>query len=722
MSTVEELPAAPVAGVEPVVLDLHGVRRVDDYAWLQDRQRPQTRAYLAAERGYYDAHMLHTHALRAALFDDMSRRVASTDRSVSWSRGGCVYYTRVVAGKEYPQFLRDCVGNFTEQMLLDENLVAGDSVYFALGVREVSPDGRLLAYSFDRDGDETFTLRFRDLGTAEDLPDLVPRSYYGGAWSADSSTFFYVVHDDASRPFQVWRHSVGGGDIDSGRRDDELVLEEADEAFELFVEASRSGGYVVIHSVSTDTSQAWLIPTSDPTAAPVSVQPRRRGVLYRVTHAPEVRGQGDGDAGPEADSDQDSDVLLIVTNDEAREFRLVSAPVSTPGREYWTEIIPQNPNERLVAADAFAGYVVLTLRRDGSVFLRVHSRGKGGRWSLEHEVHPQIPAGTIQLGPNENYLDESVIVAIDSYTAPTAWYAVRLATGERALLKRRDVPGYDASAYVSQVIEVPAADGARIPVTVVRRADTPLDGTAACLIYGYGAYEACDEPTFDEALSVLLDHGVVFAHAHARGGGERGRQWWLDGRLSRKQNTFSDFVAVADSLAESMVDPARIVARGLSAGGLLMGAVYAQAPWRWRGIVAEVPFVDVVTTMLDESVPLTAQEYGEWGDPRRADDFAWMTAYSPYDNVPAVADRPRLLVTAALHDARVMYWEPAKWVAKLRATGSTDDSVLLRAELGACAHSGPHGRFAHLAYESEVYAWVLDSIARSDGRQRNASS
>ncbi len=285
----------------------------------------------------------------------------------------------------------------------------------------------------------------------------------------------------------------------------------------------------------------------------------------------------------------------------------------------------------------------------------------------------------------------------------------------RTLLKRLEVPGYEPSAYVSDRYAVQAPDGELVPVTVARRADTPLDGSAPCLLYGYGAYEYCFEPEFDPALVSLLDRGVVFAHAHVRGGGECGRRWWLDGSLRHKQNTFSDFVAAADGM-DGLVDGERIVARGLSAGGLLMGAVFSQAPRRWRGVLAEVPFVDVVNTMLDESLPLTAQEWDEWGDPRRPEDFAWMRAYSPYDNLPPLADRPRLLVTGAVHDPRVMYWEPAKWVARLRADGSADDRLLLRMELGAGAHVGPSGRFGHLGYEAEVYAWVLDTLERSDTR------
>jgi oligopeptidase B len=676
---------------DAVVDERHGVRRVDEYAWLRDRGL-RTLDYLRAERAFYDARASHTRPLQQSIFDEMSRRTRPADRSVSWSRGGTVYYTQTVAGKEYDQLLRVSAQDSSAELLLDENVLAAGSDYVRVAVREPSPDGRLLAYSVDLSGDEVYELRFRDLSTGTDLPDVLPRTCYGGAWSADSGTFFYVVHDQAYRPYQVRRHRLG-----TSPADDPVVLQEDDQRYELVVEASRSGAYVVLLSEARDTSETWLVPTEHPEEPPRVVAPRRPGVLYRVGHAPRP----------------DGDVLVIVTDDGAPEGRLMTAPVDSPGAESWTEVVGEDPDERLIAVDVFAGHVVLTMRRDGSPLLRLLRRD-GSQVAVD--VHPGVPAGSIRLGTNEEFATSSVTVVVESYTEPAAWYALDLDTGTRELLKREEVPGYDPSAYESERYAVEAPDGTLVPVTVARRRDTPLDGTAPCLLYGYGAYEAVDEPAFDEALPSLLDRGVVFAHAHVRGGGEMGRKWWLAGSRQHKQNTFSDLVTAADALGAGLVDGDAIVARGLSAGGLLMGAVYSQAPRRWRGVVAEVPFVDVVTTMLDETIPLTAQEWDEWGDPRRAADFGWMLAYSPYDNVPPVKDRPRLLVTGALHDPRVMYWEPAKWVARLRATGSTDDSVLLRMELGAGAHAGPSGRFGHLRYEAEVYAWVLDTFARSDNR------
>ncbi len=703
-----ELP--PLAPVEREVHDLHGVVRVDDYYWLRDRDRVETVEYLRAERAFYDARMTHARPLRDLMFAEMTRRTVPTDQSVSWRDNGSVYYTRTVAGKEYEQFLRSDAQEFTAELLLDENILAEGLDYFSLGDRLVSPDGTLLAYSVDFDGSEVYEMRVRDLVTGRDRPDVIPSTYYGAAWSADSSTLFYVTVDHTHRPYQVWRHQIGTSTEADTLPADTLVYSDLDERFEVTVEGSRSGGAIVISSLAKDTSEVWLVPADRPQDPATVVEPRRTGVIYSVSHAPSPEDVG-------------GDELLIVTNDEAEEFRLMRTLVATPGRESWTELVAENPAERLFAADVFAQHVVLTLRRAGAPLLRILRRdgsAEANHFQAIHpeaiDVHPGIAAGTIQLGRNDDYQVDSVLVSVESYSEPTAWYDVDLATGSRTLRRRQEVPGFEPERYVSATYQVEAADGALVPVTLVRREDTPLDGTAPCLIYAYGAYEFSYEPEFDLGLPSLLDRGVVFAHAHVRGGGEGGRRWWLDGSLERKQNTFSDFVAVADALADGLVDPRGIVARGLSAGGLLMGAAYSQAPRRWRGVVAEVPFVDVVTTMLDETIPLTAQEWDEWGDPRRPDDFAWMLEYSPYDNPPPLADRPRLLVTAALNDPRVMYWEPAKWVAKLRATGSMSDALLLRMELGAGAHIGPSGRFGHLQYEAEVYAWVLDTLGRSDSR------
>jgi oligopeptidase B len=480
------------------------------------------------------------------------------------------------------------------------------------------------------------------------------------------------------------------------------VLEEPDEKFELNVRGCRSGDVALIWAESRDTSEVWVLDLHDPEAAARSVTPRRRGVIYSCEHARTSEG----------------DVLLVVTNDGAAEFRLMSAPLASPGREHWREVVAERKDRRLHTVDAFAGHVVLGYRAPESLLLTVLPLDGGE----SYDVLPSSTYGTIRLDRNELFEATTITVAEESYTDPVSWHVVDLATGARRQVLAREVPSYDPADYVTERRSFPSAGGAEVPVTIVRRHDVPLDGTAPCLLYGYGAYEAIFEPEFDPALTVLLDHGVVFAHAHIRGGGECGRGWWEDGRLAAKQHTFDDHIAAARGLADGVVDPGRIVTRGLSAGGLLQGAVFSQAPELWAGVVAEVPFVDVVNTMLDASIPLTVNEWDEWGDPASEEEFRWMLGYSPYDNIPPAGGRPPLLATGALHDPRVMVWEPAKWVAALRESDPAwSPQCLFRCETGAGAHVGPSGRFAHLRYEAEIYAWVLERFGLTGAPEASAA-
>jgi oligopeptidase B len=661
----------------------------DPYAWMRDTSDPAMLEYLTAERAYYDLQTAHTVRLRDQLAVEMSGRLAPADESAGWRLGGYHYFTRTVPGLNYEQFCRRPVSGGAEDVLLDENLLLYDpdcgGDYVALGVREVSPDGTLLAYSADFDGDEVYQLRIRDLATGTDRPERVERSYYGLAWSADSRSVFYTVTDPIYRPYQVWRHDVG-----TAAEHDVCVFTEDDERFEVFVRASRSGAVIFIECESRDTTETWTIAASQPRSFPVVVQPRRTGTEYRADH-------GDGPDGGD---------LYLVTNAGATEFRLVKAPVAVPGS--WAEVVPESAGTRLVACDVFGRYLVLTERRGAGTQLRVLDRDSGA----ERLVQPASAHVTLELAENHEYETASVTVRTESLIAPPAWHDVDLASGEWRLRKRQPVPGYDPAGYRTARIAVLAADGTSIPVTVAYRAGFERDGTAPCLLYGYGAYEACSWPEFSLPVISLLQRGWLYAVAHIRGGGEGGRTWWLDGRLDRKRNTFTDFIDVADALAaDGWADPGAIVSRGLSAGGLLQGAVFSMAPRRWRAVVAEVPFVDCVTTMLDPTIPLTVGEWDEWGDPREPDARAYLASYSPYDNVPDGV-RPSLLVTGSLHDPRVLIHEPAKWVARLRATqlagGAPGGRLLFRPELGAGAHVGPAGRYDHLRYEAEILAFILD--------------
>jgi oligopeptidase B len=428
------------------------------------------------------------------------------------------------------------------------------------------------------------------------------------------------------------------------------------------------------------------------------VTPRERGIDYRVAHRP---GAGGGD-------------LLVVTNDGAVEFRLMAAPLQTSDRSQWREVLPEATDVRIHEVDVFARHAVLSTVTDGRQQLRifpVDAFDGPVRLDEGRVVEAEIPAGLLTLWHNEERDVDSVLVHIESYTNPGEWVRIDLDTGAREVVRKRTLPGYDEDGYVCEVRSISARDGEEIPIKIARHRDTPLDGTAPVLLYGYGAYESSFWPGFDESLPSLLDRGVVFVHALIRGGGDKGRRWYLGGQMFTKRNSFTDFIDVADALAqERVVDGRRIVSRGLSAGGLLMGGVYSMRPDRWRAVVAEVPFVDVVTTMFDHDIPLTSQEVEEWGDPRDRDQFEYMLSYSPYENTPS-NDRPELLVTGALHDPRVSIHEPAKWVARLRATAQDGDlRILFRAELGEGGHTGPTGRYAHLAYEAEVAAFILQAV------------
>ncbi len=692
----------------PTVRDLHGRKDVDEYAWMRDHDSADFRDYLTAERAYYDAQTAGLAALTETLYGEaVARMPSAAEDSVSWTLRGYRYWHRTPAGAENRLLLRAPLSGAERDdaeptVLLDENALAEATGYVDVEVAEPSPDDRLLAWSVDTSGAEIYELRFTEVDTGRELSDVIERTYPGGAWSSDCGHFFYLVPDKAYRPYQVWRHAIG-----TPAAEDALVYEESDPRFDLTLAASRSGDLVVITAASRDSADVRLIPASQPLSAATLVEPRRRGVEYRVDHAADPAG-GPGD-------------LLIVTDDGAGEFTLMRAPVSAPGRANWAPvacpaIAPARADTRLISCDVFATHLLLTLRRDGAPLLAITDHGGGG----VREIHPALAAGAIAVEHAVDYSAGSVIIGEQSLVETARWSELDLATGGRREAKRAEVPGFDAALYRTKRIDAQAGDGISIPVTLAYRLDTPLDGTAPCLLYGYGAYEACVDAEFDRGLPSLLDRGVVYAVAHVRGGGERGRDWWQQGRLRAKPRTFSDFIEVADWLAGDaagatpLVDARRIVSRGLSAGGLLQGAVYSRAPGRWRAVVAEVPFVDCVTTMLDPSIPLTINEWDEWGDPRDPDDFACLRSYSPYDNPPAGA-RPDLLVTGAVHDPRVLVHEPAKWVARLRETDAAGSRVLFRVELGAGAHTGPSGRFGHLRYEAEVQAFILAALGLAGG-------
>jgi oligopeptidase B len=672
--------APPQAPRRPTVLSLHGDERVDEWYWLRDRDDPQTIAYLEAENAYTDAMTAHTAQLQERLYEEIRGRIQETDESAPVPHGGHWYFRRAVEGLQYPiHCRRKNMETGPEQVLLDENELAEGHEYFRLGVLTVSPDHAKLAYSTDVTGAERYTLRVRGLDSGRDMADEIPNTYYGLAWSSDSRTLFYSRPDETMRPFQVWRHVLG---TDPG--EDVCVFEESDERFYASIFRTRSGAFVVLSLDSMVTSEVRVLDASQPAGDFRIVEPRRQGIEYALDH----RGER----------------FVIVTNDEAPNFRLLEAPVDTPGREHWRELVPHREDVRLLGVDAFADHLALYERADALRRIRVVDPDTAEGESLEQ------PEPVYAARPGENREFETNVLRFHyaSLVTPPSVVDYDVSTGERTVRKTEPVIGYRPEEYATERTWATAPDGERVPLSLVYRRDR-AKAPGPALLLGYGSYEASSDPEFSSPRVSLLDRGFLVAIAHVRGGGELGRRWYEHGKLEHKRNTFTDFVACAEHLVEEgWTSPAQLAARGGSAGGLLMGAVVNLRPDLFGAIVAEVPFVDVVTTILDESLPLTVIEWEEWGNPKDRRFYELMKAYSPYDNVEA-KDYPSMLVTAGLHDSRVAYWEPAKWVAKLRALKTDSNPLLLRTRLGT-GHAGPSGRYERWREDAFVYAFVLDAL------------
>lgn len=694
--TTETAATPPVAKRVPAERTHHGDTVVDEYAWLAAKEDPETIAYLKAENAFTEAATAHLKGLRETLFEETRRRTKETDLSVPTRKGDHWYYTRTVEGQQYgihcrraardgetePPSTEDGAPLDGEEVLLDGNKLAEGHDFFALGTFDISSDGRWLAYSTDFAGDERFTLRVKDLSTGEVLADEVPGTFYGSAWSADGSTLFYLTVDEAWRPYRVWRHTVG-----SPAGDDAVVYEETDERFWVGVELTRSEKFIVIDAHSKITSEVRVIPASNPTGEPAIVAPRRQGVEYSIEH----HGHR----------------FLILHNDGAEDFELAYTSADAPGD--WATLIPHSPGTRLEGVDAFANHLVVSLRKDGLTGLRVLPVGSTDTYDIDF---PE-PIYSVGLESNPEYATSNVRLHYASFITPDSVYDYDLVTRTMVLRKQKPVLGeFDPAAYEQHRDWALADDGTRVPISLVCRAGTPKDGSAPAVIYGYGSYEASMDPWFSIPRLSLLDRGVIFAVAHIRGGGELGRRWYEEGKLLAKKNTFTDFVACARHLVKAgWTTTDRLVARGGSAGGLLMGAVANLAPDAFTGVVAQVPFVDALNSILDPSLPLTVTEWEEWGNP--LDDpevYAYMKSYTPYENVSAV-DYPAILAVTSLNDTRVLYHEPAKWVARLRATAPSGE-YLLKTEMGA-GHGGPSGRYDAWKEEAFVAAWILDRLGRA---------
>jgi oligopeptidase B len=710
----------PVAKTKPHERVQHGEHVQDPYYWFLDKEDKDVLAYLEAENTFTAAATEGQAALRERIFQEIKRRTKEADLSVPTRKGGWWHYARTEEGKQYPLHCRlaatgpnppalpeDGSALPGEEILLDGNVLAEGNDFFSLGAFDLSPDDRLLAYSTDFAGDERFTLRIKDLETGEDLADEIPNTHYGTAWSADNSALFYTTVDDAWRPYRVHRHTVG-----TPAEQDVLVYEEPDERFWLGVGLSRSEKYLEISLGSKITSESRLLRADDPNGEFRVVKERETGVEYAVDHW----------AHP---SDPDRDVLLVVHNSEGKEnFELATAPIGDPGD--WTPLIAHDPAVRLLEAEAFADHFVLEYRKDGLTGVAVHPISAGGVLSaVGTPITFDEPIYSVGTGSNPEYTADRVRLGYGSMVTPSSVYDYDIATGGLTLLKQQPVlGGFDPAQYEQRRFWATAADGTRVPVSLVHRKGLEPDGTAPCLLYGYGSYEASMDPYFSVARLSLLDRGFVFAIAHIRGGGEMGRYWYEQGKLLHKKNTFTDFVACGRALvAEGWSAPDRLIARGGSAGGLLMGAVTNLAPELWAGVLAEVPFVDALNTILDPSLPLTVMEWDEWGNPlESAEVYQYMKEYTPYENVAAVK-YPPILARTSVNDTRVGYHEPAKWIARLRATATngTSSDILLKTEIDSAGHGGKSGRYDAWHEEAFALAWVC-AAAGVDGALLDAQT
>jgi oligopeptidase B len=700
----------PQAPERPHVLSHHGRERVDPWYWLRQKDDPEVIAHLEAENAYTAEATAHLEPLRERLYTEIVGRIQETDLTVPSKRGGWWYYSRTVEGQQYPIICRKPAASEAipemedrpvdaeslpgvEQILLDQNELAQGHDFFALGGFEISPDGSRLAYSMDTNGSEQYRLRFRELtgargGEPAERDEEIQGTYYGLAWASDNSTIFYTRPDDTMRPFQLWRHQVG-----TAPGDDVVVYTEEDERFFLSVNRSKDGALLLCHLGSKVTTEVRFLDAGRPGDEWKVVEPRRQDIEYEVDHQ---NGR-----------------LLIVTNDGAENFRLMEAELSRPGRQHWQELIGHRPDVKLDGVDAFRDHLVLFERAEGQERLRVMATpgGRGGTEADARLVELPEPVASVWASANPEMDDHVLRFGYMSMVTPSSVFDYDMRTSQQRLLKQQPVlGGYDPSRYRTERLWATASDGTRIPVSIVYPRDLVRDGRAPALLYGYGSYEASIDPTFSPSRLSLLERGFSFAVAHIRGGGEMGRRWYETGKMLTKKNTFSDFVACARMLVEDgWTSPSGLVARGGSAGGMLMGAVANQAPDLFTAIVAEVPFVDCLTTILDETLPLTVLEWEEWGNPLADPEvYDYMASYSPYDNVGPLP-YPAILATAGLNDPRVSYWEPAKWVQRLRKLSLSGRPVLLKTEMGA-GHQGPSGRYDAWKDEAFVLSFALDAV------------
>jgi oligopeptidase B len=688
--TESKLPSPPTARKQHTETVLHGVTLTDDYAWLRDKQNPEVTAYLDAENAYAEAVMAPLDGLRAQLYDEMLSHVKQTDVSVPYRDGDWWYYTRTKEGSQYAIHCRthgspNATEDTPEQVILDGNKLAEGHAFFSIGDTDITDDGRWLAYTTDTTGFRQYTLHIKDLQTGETLPETVER-VGSVVWAADNRTLFYTVEDEEQkRQYQLWRA------CDGQFSQAVLVYQDDDERFNLGAGRTRDGKFIVMESASHITSESWVLPADKPEGAFTLITPRQDEHEYTIDHR--------------------NGLWFIRTNDKGRNLRLVTAPVAAPGRENWTERIPHRADVMLEEVDLFAGFFIACEREGGLPRLRLwRFNGDGPEAAPAGEIAFPEPAYSAQ--PHINRVFETSIFrySYQSLVTPSSVFEYDVSTGASTLLKQLEIPGgFDRTLYASERVHAKAADGALVPISLVYRKDTRKPGANPLYIYGYGSYGYSLPIGFSSNRLSLLDRGVVLAYAHIRGGGDLGKPWHDAGKMLYKRNTFTDFIAAVEHLtAAGYGDPAKVAIEGGSAGGLLMGAVANMRPDLFRAVVSHVPFVDVMNTMLDASLPLTVPEYEEWGNPNQETYFRIMLSYSPYDNLKA-ASYPAMLVKTSLHDSQVMYWEPAKYVAKLR-TLKTDHNPLLLVTNMQAGHGGASGRYDYLKEIALDYAFLLREL------------
>lgn len=677
----------PVAKAVPKAITVHDDTRVDDYFWLRDRTDPDVIRYLDDENRYTNSMTARSRRLRAKLYTEILGRIKETDVSVPVPHDNYYYYTRTRKGRQYPIYCRKKGSlNAPEQILLDANKLAKGRDYFQLGNFSVSPNHRLLAYSTDGKGDETFTIFVKDLATGKLLTDRIENTSYSLEWANDNRTFFYTMLDAAKRPHKIFRHTLG-------EAQDELIYHEEDQRFNIGLAKSRSNRFLYIHSSSAVTSEVRALPADKPAGQFRVLLPRRQEIEYDVA--------------------DHGGYFYIRTNDGAKGFRLVRAPIADPSKPNWKEVLPGREGVTIEGVDTFRHHLVVYEREEGLLKIRIQNI----RRRLTHYVAFPEPVYTVVPAGNARYETNLLRFSYTSLVTPSSVFDYHMDTRRRSLKKQQPVRGYRPERYASERILATAPDGVRVPISLVYRKDTPRDGSALLLLYGYGSYGLSMEPAFSSDRLSLLDRGFIFAIAHVRGGGDLGKQWHDAGKLLHKKNTFTDFIACAEHLlALRYTSPERLAIIGGSAGGLLVGAVLNIKPELFHAAVAKVPFVDVLNTILDPTLPLTVSEYEEWGNPADKVFYDYIKSYSPYDNVDTKR-YPILLITAGLNDPRVSYWEPAKWAAKLRARKQDNNLLLLKTNMDS-GHFGASGRYEHIKEVAFDYAFIINSTRSVQQAQR----